>query len=38
MGCCGSGDKTDAVEMSSSGKNEDEKPLGKYGIVFYFIL
>lgn len=31
MGCCGNGDKTDAVEMSSHSKDDDEKPVGEYG-------
>lgn len=32
MGCCGKGDKTDVVEMSSHSKEDDEKPVGEYGI------
>ena len=38
MGCLGNGEKTDAVEMSSNGKDEDEKPIGKYGKKRFFYI
>jgi len=32
MGCCGNGDKTDALEMEDhNGEGDDGKPAGKYG-------
>ena len=31
MGCCGNGDKTDALEMEDHNGEGDGKPTGKYG-------